>query len=523
VSARTAVSDVSRWPAASARLEQSRSLVGNRTALAILALSALAAFLRFYRIGHQGFWFDEANTALLVHFSPGKMLGLIPQSESTPPLYYCIAWVWARIFGYGEAGLRSLSALAGVLTVPVAYGAGAKLISRRAGLVVAGLCACSPLLIWYSQEARSYALLVLLSGASLLTFAYALERPSARTSAAWVIASAFALATHYYALLTVVPEALWLLFVHRRSRAVHVAVGLVGLCGLALIPLAISQNGTGNAGWIARIGLAPRLRQIVPQFLVGFQAPDYGVLLRVAEAIAVAGLVSLFARADALGRRGALVAGSIAVGGLVLNLLLIAGGTDDLITRNLLALWLPAALLVAGGVGARRAGPAGIAAAVTLCAIGITGAIAVAVHRGFQRPDWRAVARVLGTAPAAGSPGRAILVQHYHDLLPLSLYLPGLKFVRGSAGADVSELDVVSISAPRVDLCWWGAACNLTPSQMQSSYPVPGFRVVWRRRAYQFTVLHMVATGGPALVTRAAVSRVLRTTTLRRDELLIQR
>ena len=68
--------------------------------LAVGALTLLAAVLRFYRLGHQGFWFDEGNTALLVHFSPGKMLGLIPQTESTPPLYYCVAWVWARVFGY---------------------------------------------------------------------------------------------------------------------------------------------------------------------------------------------------------------------------------------------------------------------------------------------------------------------------------------------------------------------------------------------------------------------------------------
>ena len=139
----------------------------------------LAAVLRFYRLGHQGFWFDEGNTALLVHFSPGKMFGLIPQTESTPPLYYCVAWVWARIFGYGEAGLRSLSALAGVLTVPVAYGAARKLISRRAGLIAAALTACNPLLIWYSQEARSYSLLVLLTAVALLAFAYAAGRSDA--------------------------------------------------------------------------------------------------------------------------------------------------------------------------------------------------------------------------------------------------------------------------------------------------------------------------------------------------------
>jgi len=120
-----------------------RALLADPVILAVAALTVVAAVLRFTRLGYQGFWFDEGNTALLVHFSPGKMLGLIPQTESTPPLYYCLAWVWARIFGYGEAGLRSLSALAGVLTVPVMYAAAAKLISRRAGLIAAALAACN--------------------------------------------------------------------------------------------------------------------------------------------------------------------------------------------------------------------------------------------------------------------------------------------------------------------------------------------------------------------------------------------
>src|SRR5207237_10226441 len=125
-------------------------------AWAVAALTGLGAALRFTRLGHQGYWFDDGNTVLLVHLSPGRMLGLIPQSESTPPLYYCVAWVWARAFGFGEAGLRSLSALVGVATVPVAYSAAAKLASRRVGLVMAALTACNPFLIWYSQEARSY-------------------------------------------------------------------------------------------------------------------------------------------------------------------------------------------------------------------------------------------------------------------------------------------------------------------------------------------------------------------------------
>ncbi len=488
--------------------------------LAAAALTVLAAVLRFWRIGHQGFWFDEGNTALLVHFSPGKMIGLIPQSESTPPLYYCVAWVWARIFGYTEAPLRSLSAVAGVLTVPVAFAIARRLFTDRVAVVAAALVACNPLLIWYSQEARSYELLVLLTSVSLLAFVYAREDPTPRALAAWVIAAVLALATHYYALLAVVPQALWLLVEHRYRRAALVAVALVAVCGLGLAPLALSQNGTGHANWIAPIALRWRLNQIVPLFTVGFQLPAQSILEPVGCALAGFGLVLVVVRGDWDERPAALGMAAFALGGLGLNLLLIAVGIDDLIVRNILALWLPAALTVAAGLGARRAGFVGLLAALALCGIGVTAAIGVSVDRNFQRPDWRGVARLLGARPAAGVGERVILIQHYRDLLPLSLYLPGLKWVPGS-GVRVRELDVVSFTAPRVHLCWYGAACNLSGTEMQVRYHIGDFRPVSRRFVYQFTVLRMTSSR-PVTVTYADVSQALHTTRLRDDGLLVQ-
>ena len=501
---------------------RARPLVSTPELAAVAALTLLAAALRFARIGHQGFWFDEANTALLVHFSPGKMIGLIPQTESTPPLYYCVAWAWARVFGYGEAGLRSLSALAGLLTVPVVFAAGRKLISVRAGLIAAALTASNPVLIWYSQEARSYELLVLLTSLSLLAFAYARARPTPRSLAAWVIASAVALATHYYAVLAVVPEAIWLLVVHRRRRPVQIAVAVVGLCGLGLIPLAISQHGTGRSTWISSSPLRRRLGQIVPQFAAGFDGPAHGVLEPVSLAIVVLALVLLvLARSSDAARRGALVAAGLALAGFLLSLLLVAVGFDDLLTRNMLGLWPACALLVAGGLAVARPRFVGVVAAVALCVIGLTTAGAVAFDRGLERPDWRVVARALGTRPPAG--GRAILVQHYKDLLPLSLYMPDLKSWRGHGGVRVSEFDVVSFtSPPSAGFCWWGAACNLWPSRMQASYPVAGFRPVSLRHALQFSILRIVAPH-PVRLTQGEISRVLTSTHLVNDELLTQR
>jgi hypothetical protein len=499
--------------------------VRSQPTLAVGGLTLLAALLRFTRIGHQGFWFDEANTALLVHFSPGKMLGLIPKSESTPPLYYCLAWVWARIFGYGEAGLRSLSALAGVAAVPVAYGAGRKLISERAGLIAAALTACNPLLIWYSQEARSYSLLVLLTGGSLLAFAHVHAEPTPRAVLAWVVVSALALATHYYAVLAVIPEAGWLLAVHRRRRPVQIGVGVVGVCGLALIPLALHQGSSGLANWIGSAPLHRRLGPMFGQFVLGFGSPGYALLEPLAVVIAAGAVVLLGARATGDERRGGLIAGGIALAGLVINLLLIFVGIDDLIARNALGIWMPAAVAVAGGLAARRAQPLGLLLAAVLCALGIAAAVAVTTDRNLQRPDWRVVASDLGRQPPPAQPGeqgRAILIQHYRDLLPLSLYMPKLALMPRH-GADVSELDVVSFSSPPSGgFCWWGSACNLWPSKVQSSYPVPGFRELWRRRALQFTIVRLVAPAGARLTARD-VGQILRTTHLRNDELLLQR
>lgn len=337
-----------------------------------------------------------------------------------------------------------------------------------------------------------------------------------------MVACALVLATHYYSVLIVVPEAVWLLGVHRRERTTLVAVGLVGVCGAALIPLALNQEATGRGNWIAGAPLGKRLSQVVPQFTAGFQLPGGSVLIPLACVLAGAGIVLAARRGeDGMRRRVYGVAG-VVLGGLIINLVLVAGGVDDLLTRNLLPLWLPAAILVAAGLGTRRAGLAGVLAVVALCGIGVTGALGVLTNRNFERPDWRGVARVLGARPGPGVGERAIVIQHYRDLLPLSLYLPGLKF-SSRHGGRVRELDVISfVSPPSGGFCWWGPACNLWPSAAQASYPIPGFREVWRRRVYQFTVVRLVADR-PVRVTQHAVARILTTTRFRNDELLLQR
>ena len=133
-----------------------RTLIGS-----LAALTAAAAAVRFVSLGVQSFHHDEVITVMrVIPGSFGHMLHEVKASESNPPLYYVLAWGWARAFGRDEWGIRSFSALLSTLTVPLGYPIGRRLASRRVGLILTGLLAFDPMLIWYSQEARSYALLV---------------------------------------------------------------------------------------------------------------------------------------------------------------------------------------------------------------------------------------------------------------------------------------------------------------------------------------------------------------------------
>src|SRR5689334_1175368 len=250
---------------------------------ALLGIVAGAAALRFSTLGVQSFWHDEAVTVgRVLHPGLGATLREIPSSEATPPLYYVLAWLWSKVFGTSEAGIRSLSALFGTATVPVAYAIGARLVSRRVGLLAALAVAVSPLMVWYSQEARAYALLVLTSAATIWFFACALQEPERRRWLWWwAVAAALALLSHYFAVFVVVPEAAWLLWSARGRgalRPVVAALAIPAVVAAALLPLAIHQAGRGHDRWIAAITFGTRATTAVKQYVQGVGGTPSGAL-----------------------------------------------------------------------------------------------------------------------------------------------------------------------------------------------------------------------------------------------------
>ena len=157
--------------------------MSRRWLYALVAITAVGAIVRFATLGVQSYDHDEAVTAAgVLHPSLFSTLSQVAHGERSPPLYYVLAWLWSRPFGTGEVGLRSLSALFGTLTIPLTYLAAAVLTRRSsAATIAAALVALNPYLVWYSQEARSYALMVLFATAALYYFARSLDDPSPRS------------------------------------------------------------------------------------------------------------------------------------------------------------------------------------------------------------------------------------------------------------------------------------------------------------------------------------------------------
>jgi mannosyltransferase len=378
----------------------------------VAGLTLGAAALRFATLGAQAYHHDEVVTASRVLRGDFvHAMEAVGFSESAPPLYYALAWLWTQAVGTGEAGLRSLSALAGVATVPVAYLIGVELRDRRAGIAAAALVAVNPMLLWYSQEARSYALLALLTALALLFFL----RGGLKL---WGVFSALALATHYFAIFPLALEAAWLL--RRFGRRAFAGIWIPVVAGLALLPLLVHQMSLGHAEWIGDRSLGHRLWEAGVTFFIGetgdIVARPENLLPAVVPLLAVlAALALLFVRGNRGERRagGTMLAIAAATVGAPLLLALAAPGKDYVLARNLLPALVP--LLAAAALGAtvrasgapfdayvskRRTGSVGIAAAVVLVVYSLGFSVYVSMSPDWQRPDWRAVAERIG-APRA--------------------------------------------------------------------------------------------------------------------------
>ena len=229
-------------------------------------LVGVGLILRFWALGAKGLSYDEAATAIMARATPLEILRFHwTATFENPPLWQLIMHYWSRGFGQSEPMLRLLPALAGTLALAATWWWLYLLWPGRRGLrlVTLGLVAAGPVLVQYSQEARSYALLLLGSALSLAATVMLARRPSWRTAGFFVVVTWFCTGLHYYALILVGAETIFL-FVHGLLRRASLALWALwaGALLLAVLPIgawmAFAPGFRLTAGLIAAARTAPQ-------------------------------------------------------------------------------------------------------------------------------------------------------------------------------------------------------------------------------------------------------------------------
>jgi mannosyltransferase len=474
----------------------------------LAALALLAAVLRFATLGEQSFWFDEAFTPVhVLHDGLGATLHSVVHTENTPPLWYLIAWVDVRIFGDGAIALRFPSALAGVATVPVVWAiceslGGRTGAGRRAAIIAAAIVAVDPLFVWYSQEARSYGLFVLLGALTMLGFVRVLEAPTRARLVAFALAGTLALLTHYFAIFLLVPMALWLLLDARVRQPALPALAAIGVVGLALVPLISAQGGHGTQ-WIGRWALSSRLQAIPQYYLTGYSSASLGrgVELLVALPIlagAAFGAWRLAApprQADAVSpplRRAVWIALSLAAFAVLAPIVLAVLGADYLAPRNLVAAMIPVTVVIAlllALVDPRALGD-GLAALAVLALLIVS--IDVDLSPRLQRGNWRDLAAAIERHGGAAGAARAVTTVEL-GAAPVEYYLPSARLgnLARRARVRLTEVDETGYSPLRASA---------------GRPPAPGFRLL-ERGDVDGLIYYRFVSSVPRLVSEARLRR----------------
>lgn len=362
----------------------------------ILLVLAGALGLRLISLS-QSFWLDEATSATAARdLSWQQLFGSFAAADFHPSGYYALLKIWGAAFGYSEVALRMPSVLFGVFTVYGLYRLGKLVANDQVGLLAALLLAVSGLHVYYSQEARAYALSAFIVTWCVYFFAKVFVKPTKR-DLAWLSMLLFLLPLTDYLPLVFVPT-LWIYaLVNGRSKQwwrkftfAHIPL-LLGL--LLMSPTLTSQLGSGLAVadtsplWYQILGRTT-LKELVlipVKFMIGrisFESPlVYGLVVILIGLIFASLLIKAW-----LAKKG-----SFDWYWLVLPILFAAviAVRVPVLTYFRLLFVVPALyLLLAKGIVELRPSLRSLVS-VVLMAIGLASSGYYLLTPKFQREDWR--------------------------------------------------------------------------------------------------------------------------------------
>ena len=299
-----------------------------------LALTLLGGALRLYHFTKLSLWFDEGVSLFLARLPWRTIFFNIDIYDTHPPLYPAVLKALGPFLPEMYAG-RILSVVAGTLTILVIYELGKRLMGPGVGLLAAALLAISPVHIWYSQEARMYAVVALLVALSYLALIAFHQEARALWAVLYALATASALYMDYSSIYSLAPQVLiflWFAKVHgRKAMPIFVAAAVVVLAYLPWVPKMLGTVSGMTTERAPALGVTPGSVLDTVMSITGLAGHDHYFLGSTATPwdawpqwdvlMVLALLPAVLVGAFALARRPALPA--MVVGGLFAGTLIV--------------------------------------------------------------------------------------------------------------------------------------------------------------------------------------------------------
>jgi mannosyltransferase len=226
---------------------------------AIILPAALALALSCIDLTGRSIWLDESATASIARQNGAALWHAIAHDGGNMSGYYLLLHLAFAAFGDGLVVMRLPSAIATGVTVLFVSLIANQWFGGKAAFVAGLLGAVSLPLVFWGQDARGYALMATFVTASFYFLVELDGRLAAHQSirSAWIgylVTTTFAAYMSYVALLAVMAQIAWLVFVRRPLRPVAKALAISVLLWVPLLILAVNR-GTGQLDWLPRPGI----------------------------------------------------------------------------------------------------------------------------------------------------------------------------------------------------------------------------------------------------------------------------
>jgi len=198
----------------------------------------VAYWLQTSTLTLQSLWFDEVMALEYTRGGLMETIRTIVQPHHNGPLFYFLLFVWRQLVGDSDFAVRFLSVMFAVLTTPLLFQWAGKLLTWRTAATSAWFFAFSPFVLWFAQEAKMYALHMLVAVASSLALVEAFRKGRWWRWLLYILLASTVLYSHLFgACLVASQAAMALLLGWRRRRRLLAYVAAMLLLGLAHLPL----------------------------------------------------------------------------------------------------------------------------------------------------------------------------------------------------------------------------------------------------------------------------------------------